>query len=219
MFETTETQKMVADMTGRLFADQNEFDVRHRRLAGAVPDRLALWPSIVEQGIVGVGTCELHGGFREQASDIAPVMAAAGEWLVVEPILAAFLCLHVLEASQDMADVADDMTAILTGEAVFAFAHQESDNPFAKPSVKARLVDGGLRVSGVKPVVRHGDLADRFIVSASLEDEIVFCRLLASADGITRNTLRLMDGASGAELELTDVDAVRLGGGEAMRKS
>ncbi|MEW1740980.1 acyl-CoA dehydrogenase, partial [Nocardia beijingensis] len=69
---------------------------------------------------------------------------------------------------------------------------------------------------GVKNPVAHGDSADELVVSAALPEGGVGLFLVApDATGVVRKSYRTVDGQRGAQLELTDAPAERLGEADA----
>src|SRR5690349_15480307 len=113
-FARTETQRMFGDMLGRLLDAENDFEERRRRLSATVPDRLALWPALAEQGILGATLPEEAGGFGGSMRDLAVVMEEVGRKLVVEPILANALCGTILHAA------GEDLSPLIAGETITA---------------------------------------------------------------------------------------------------
>lgn len=206
MFAQTQTQQMMVEMADRLLARENDFEIRRHRLAAVPPERLALWPLLAEQGLIGALAGEEAGGFGGTARDLASVMAVAGKRLVVEPLLHSALTLAALSRAGD-----DDLSArIIGGEAVAVFAHQEGSDPLAAPTCRFAREGDGLAASGTKLLVRHGDLAGWLVVSGILDGEPALALVDASAPGVTREATRLIDGASAATIRLDAAPATLL---------
>lgn len=203
-FARTETQTMLADMADRLLGEANSFEDRRKRLQGDTPDRMALWPIMAEQGLIGAAFTESAGGFGGTMRDLATLMEPVGRHLVVEPMLASATCGALLHAA------GDDVSEVIAGGRILAFAHEEGLDPFALRRTQATLRDGEWRVTGRKLAVRHGDLAHALIVTASADDETICFVIDADAAGISKETTRMMDGASAATLEFDRVPARRL---------
>jgi alkylation response protein AidB-like acyl-CoA dehydrogenase len=211
-FAETESQVMLADMATRVLAVQNEFEIRRRRLAAAPPDRLALWPSLAEQGILGAAVPESAGGFGGKMLDLAVLMQVIGARLVVEPVLASAVCGRVLLAAGDT----EQLSAIIAGERILAFAHTEGFDPFAPLSSTATLTNDGFSLTGAKSTVRHADLAHCYIVSA-LHNGAPACFLVeAGAAGLSVEPFRLIDASSAAMLNFNATRARYLAGAEAL---
>lgn len=206
MFAQTETQQMMVEMADRLLARENDFEVRRHRLAAAEPDRLALWPLLAEQGLIGALADEDAGGFGGTARDLASLMAVAGKRLVVEPLLHSALSLAALARSGESSLAA----AIIAGEAVTAFAHQEGSDPFASLSCRFTRDGDSLIASGTKVLVRHGDLARQLVVSGILDEAPALALVDCGAAGLNREPTRLIDGSSAATLRLDGARATLL---------
>jgi alkylation response protein AidB-like acyl-CoA dehydrogenase len=209
-FAATESQGMLADLAARLFAAENGFEARRHRLAGAAPLRLALWPVLAEQGILGGAFAEDIGGFGGTMRDLAVIMEAVGKSLAVEPVLAAAVCGRALLAGGQMARLA----SLIAGDRIFAFAHLEGFDPFARPGCTAVADGDGYRLNGAKPAVRHGDLAQDFVVTAVLDGKSACFLVTDGAAGVSRDSFRMIDAASAATLGFANTPAVFLGGEE-----
>ncbi len=194
LFAADETQTMLGDMLARLLDERNAFDVRRQRLMTEPPERMALWPDLAEQGVLGAAFGEEQGGFGGTMRDLAVVMAQLGRSLAVEPVLATSLGGRLLTG---------DVPAIVAGSRVLALAHDEGHDPWA---LSATSAEGG-RLNGHKPVVRHADLAQALVVSAADG-----CYLVeAGADGLEIVPFRLIDGSSAASVTFQGTPARKIG--------
>ncbi|GLR65469.1 acyl-CoA dehydrogenase [Acidocella aquatica] len=211
-FAVTEAQTMLADMLTRLLASENEFEARRHRLEGPAPDRLALWPLLAEQGVLGAAFPEEFGGFGGSMRDLAVIMERAGQSLVVEPLLASTVCGRVLLAAGE----ADQLVELIAGERILAFAHMEGFDPFAPPATQAQPQGDGFVLNGNKQAVRHADLAHGFIVTATLNGAPACFLAEADAQGVQREAFRLLDAAAAATLTFTNTPARYLAGADAL---
>src|SRR3546814_2965508 len=66
-------------------------------------------------------------------------------------------------------------------------------------------------LNGIKSVVRHADVVDAFVVSASGSDGAGCFLVDKAASGMSLEAFRLIDGSSAASLTFTGTPAVRLG--------
>ena len=196
LFEKTETQTMLGDMLARLLDSENGFEARRARLNATPSDRMALWPHLAEQGIIGAGFSDDVGGFGGTMRDLAVVMAQIGRTLAVEPLLSSVLGGRLLA----------DAGPVIAGEQVLALAIAEGFDPFALPGTRAGDDD---RISGQKIAVRHADLAHSMIVSATRNGEAGLWSVEAS-DAVIK-PYRLIDGSSAATITFTDAPASRIG--------
>ncbi|VWX50177.1 acyl-CoA dehydrogenase family protein [Novosphingobium sp. 9U] len=203
-FAQTETQIMLADMVGRLLAERNEFEARRHRLSAPFPQRMALWPELAEQGILGAAFSEQSGGFGGEMRDLATVMQAVGRYLVVEPVAASAIGGWLLAlAGHDIPDV-------IAGERVIAIAHDEGLDPFATRRMTARQEGDRWLLDGMKPAVRHADLATSLLVTAEAAGETICLLVAPTALGLSFDTTRLIDASSAATLTFDAVEATRL---------
>jgi alkylation response protein AidB-like acyl-CoA dehydrogenase len=193
LFAQTVTQTMLGDMLARLLDTKNGFEARRSRLKEPAPDRMALWPHLAEQGVLGAAFAECAGGFGGSMRDLAVVMAEVGRALVVEPVLSTALCGALLPG---------EIGRIIAGERVLALAHGEGFDPFATPSTRAAQQ----RLTGRKPVVRHADVAHAFVVSAAEGLYLVE----AAGEGVSLQPFRLIDGSSAAALTLDNATALKI---------
>ncbi|HUD93614.1 acyl-CoA dehydrogenase family protein [Sphingobium sp.] len=135
-------------------------------------------------------------------------MQEVGRKLVVEPLLSSALCGALLHAA------GEDVSPLIAGVTIFAFAHEEGFDPFAVPATKAVEAGGNYSLTGRKIAVRHADLAHQIIVTASQEGVAGVYLVDAQAPGLVLDSFRMIDGASAATIELSDVPARRIGGGD-----
>lgn len=206
-FSQTETQSMIADMLGRLLREQNEFAVRRERLRQQPPQRMHLWQSFVETGIIGALVPEAAGGFGGSGRDVAVVAHAIGRALAVEPLLALVGSSRVLAAS-GMEVAGRELEQLIAGERVVVLAHDAGFDPFAVTGVTATPDGEGFRLQGARPVVAHADVADALIVTATLPDGSAGCFLVdANGEGVHRETYRMLDAAGAATLTLEGAPA------------
>lgn len=212
-FVADETQRMVADTLARLLRVDNDFAVRRQRLAASPPQRLALWPALASSGIIGTGFADDVGGFGGSPRDIAIVQYQLGRSLAVEPYLAVVLSGIILRAAAPHRR-GSEIERMVVGNRIIVVAHSEEGDPFAPPRVTALEDGGAYRLAGAKRVVRHADVADAFLVSASLADATLGWFLIeARGDGVSVDTYRLMDGSGAGTLEFRDANGTLISTG------
>jgi alkylation response protein AidB-like acyl-CoA dehydrogenase len=196
LFAETDTQRMLGDMLVRLLDAENEFEARRARLNATPPDRMALWPHLAEQGILGAGFSEDVGGFGGTMRDLAVVMAEVGRTLAVEPVLSSILGGRLLR----------DVATVIGGEHVLALALSEGFNPFASPKT---IVDRDSRITGQKTASRHSDLAQVLIVSATQNGKMGLWAV--DANEATIAPYRLIDGSSAATVTFDNAPSRKVG--------
>ncbi|MEQ8743625.1 acyl-CoA dehydrogenase family protein [Parasphingorhabdus sp.] len=212
-FAVTEAQIMLADMLHRFLQSENELEARRHRLANPQPERLALWPRFAEQGILGVPFSEGAGGFGGSVRDLAVVMEHIGRGLVVEPFLVSAVCGWLLEQCGDL----EEVSRIIAGQRIYAFAHAEGGDPFELPATTASYDGETYRVNGTKLAVRHADLANAFIVTAVLDGAPACFQVESGEAGISIEGSRFIDASSGASLRFKNCTAKRICGAQALQ--
>ena len=200
-FARTDEQRMLGESLRRFLAETNEFEQRRHRLNAEAPDRLSLWSGLAEMGVLGTAFDEASGGFAGDAGSVALMMAELGRALAVEPVLAcAVIAGRVLRHAQDLASIEQ----IIAGEKIVVLAHDAGADPFAAPLLQAKSVDGAYRLSGKIRGVRHADVAQEFLVTATLDDGPA-CIFRLPRESLSIQAYRLMDAAAAAELVFDDL--------------
>lgn len=178
----------------------------------------ALWSEMAELGWTGMLIPEELGGNQFGYVALGLVMEALGRTLAPTPMLSTV----VLSGSALAAAGAQALLpSIANGTSVFAFALEESAH-HAPGSISTRAVRDGNRylLSGRKRFVIDGTAADKLLVVAR-DEAAQPCLFLvdASAAGVQRQLLSLVDSRNYADIELANVavpeDALLCSGGAA----
>ena len=204
-FAISEEQQLLADNLRRLLAESNEFEVRRRRLCGAPPDRLALWPQLAEMGIIGAAFDEAHGGFGGDPRTTAVVLFELGISLAVEPFLAAPVMAGRILQHCTNSWASELIAALISGSSVCVLAHDAGSDPFADPGVLARRDSGGVTLSGQVRCVHRADIANGFLISAMSDSSIAIYYVPRNAEGLLIETYRLIDDAGAADLTMHEL--------------
>lgn len=203
----SDDDRLLADAVARFASSANEFEARRRRLAATKPDRLAIWSDLVALGVLGAAVSEDGGGLGGKPMTLGVILESLGAALVVEPVLASSISARVIQQVTNDARRERLLSDILKGEKIIVIAHQEGGDPFAAPNLAAMKTPTGYRLTGVKPAVRHGDIADVFLVSARLAGgDVALFELPKPIAGAAVLPLRLIDDAGGADLTLENVE-------------
>ncbi len=207
-FALTEEQQMLAESLQRLLQNSNEFSVRRARLSREVPDRMALWPALAEQGVLAAAFDEAQGGFAGDARTIAVIMSELGRALAIEPFLATAVVVgRILRHWSDTAARQAAIDSIIAGRDICVLVHNAFGDPFAGPCIEANTSSGTITLSGSVPAVRHAELANVFLVPAWSAGEIEIYRIARDAIGLRVEPYRLMDAAAAADVHF---DQLRL---------
>lgn len=189
---------------GRLLREQADFEARTARLARDPPDPMAMWVRLNELGVLSVLAPEVLGGVSAAPEDVAALFEVLAPALLPEPYLATLMALRALAHCERVAEGFVSQT--LCGDAVVVIAHQESFDALREPTMRATEAGEGVRLAGVKCVVRHGDVATDFLVSARTRDgSLCLLRCRRDAPGLQVSVARTIDGAGAADLKFENV--------------
>ncbi len=131
------------------------------------------WAEYASLGWLGVALPEGAGGSAGGMTELAIVMAAAGNALALEPFVptlvlgAGAIELAGTESQQEI------LGQVCAGEHILAFCHTEPDAGFARSYVKAVATPtgDGYTISGEKSFALHAHAADTLVVSARLGND------------------------------------------------
>ncbi|MGB0220076.1 MAG: acyl-CoA dehydrogenase family protein [Sinimarinibacterium flocculans] len=196
----TDEQRLLSETLRRFLDEHNEFEHRRRRLSAPSPERLALWPGLAEMGVLGAAFDEASGGFAGDLRTVALVMSELGRALAVEPYLG---CAVIAGRLLTLAGEAVVIGHIIEGKTIVVLAHDAGRDPFATPRAVARRDGSGYVLDGRFDCVRHADVADSFLLTAALDDDIAVFHVPKSANGLMLTPFRLMDAAGAAALQVT----------------
>jgi alkylation response protein AidB-like acyl-CoA dehydrogenase len=161
-FGLSEEQDMLQE-TIRGFAQNECPTTRLRELfdAGAGHDA-DLWQGLAEMGVAGLIIPEDHGGAGMDLLDLALVAEILGEFALPSAFLGHVVASQGVVLRGSETQQAAILPALASGEQIATIAFQESDTAWAAQHWTAKL--DGDRVSGVKTVVMHAEVADRMLV-------------------------------------------------------
>src|SRR3954468_12488553 len=212
-FELSDEQRLLKDSVERLTTQRYDFEARKKYMKEADGWSRALWKQYVDLGLTALPFAEEHGGIGGGAVETMIVMEAFGRALALEPYFAtvivggSFLRLGASEAKGDL------LPKVAAGETLLAFAHAERQARYdlADIATTARKDGAGYLLNGEKSLAVHGDVADKFIVSARISGDqrsksgIGLFLVDAKAPGVSRRVYPTMDGLRAAEVSLANV--------------
>ena len=211
-FDYTEEQRLLADSLRRFVARDYTFEARKRVVASEEGASREAWRAFADMGLLALPLPAEHGGFGGTANDLAPVMEAFGEALVVEPYLATVaLGARLVARAGNPAQQAAVLPRVAEGSMKLAFAHTEARSRYdlGRVALQARRSGDGWVLEGEKRVVLGAPLADRIVVSARTMGEeaqprgISLFLLDPRSPGIARVPYRTLDGMRAADLRFS----------------
>ncbi|MEU2041399.1 acyl-CoA dehydrogenase family protein [Nocardia niwae] len=218
-FDLTDEQVMLRDTVRDLLARTYDPESRLKVIDSELGWSRDVWRQLAELGVLGLSFSEEDGGVGAGPEETMVVLEEVGRRLAPEPILDAVLVPGGLVAAAGSAEQRQRiLPEVASGAKLLAFAHAEPGVrwPASDLATTAAAQGDSYTLTGVKNPVPHGDSADELVVSAALPDGGVGLFLVApDATGVVRKSYRTVDGQRGAQLELTDAPAERLGAADA----
>jgi alkylation response protein AidB-like acyl-CoA dehydrogenase len=217
-FNPSEEQLMLRSLVERFVSDRYDPKQRAEGRRNACGYSAENWALLAQLGLLELPLADLNGA-DEAIGELMTLMESLGRGLVVEPVLEEVVIAGGLVAGVgSAAQRARWLPEIAQGRAHFALAHFERDARFDLSSVAtiARPQAAGEALFGEKSIVLAGAGADHFLVSARRQDggELGFYVVDATAEGVSKTELPLIDGSWAVSLTLHGAPAVeKLEGG------
>lgn len=202
MAALNEEQTILRDMA-REWADNESPVTAFRRMRAAGPAEgydPDAWRKMAEMGLAGIVIPEEFGGTAFGYLSLGLVLEQLGRNLAASPLAATSAAASAIVMGGSAEAKAAWLPRIASGEVVAALAIDEG--PVHDPRAIKTVVEGG-KLTGTKAFVAEGDSAGLFVVAAT--DGLYLVD--GAAAGITRETRRMADSRSHAQVRFTDVPA------------
>ncbi|NNL65731.1 MAG: acyl-CoA/acyl-ACP dehydrogenase [Myxococcales bacterium] len=185
-FGLSDDQRLLEQTVRGFLAEQVPIErVRELRERDCPNDR-ALWASLAELGVTGIGVPEAQGGSGLGLLDAALVSQALGYAATPTPFLSSGVMAPVALAAVGGSEAEAWLTAIAAGEQVFGVAVTELFS--VREEAGVRLASGKLQGKAMMAIDACG--ADRILVALDAER---FAVVDASAAGLAIERLRTVD--------------------------
>ncbi|HYM36235.1 MAG TPA: acyl-CoA dehydrogenase family protein [Steroidobacteraceae bacterium] len=209
-FELNDDQTMLQDSLQKFVQKDYSFERRNKILASENGFSAEVWSELAEQGMLGIGLPEAHGGFGG-AVETMIAMEQIGRGLLLEPYMSTVVIGGgLIRDVGSSAQQAELLPKIVAGECKLALAHHEKGARYLLDHVNTTVAAG--KLSGKKTVVFDGAVADVFIVSARDANKKLSLYLVdANAKGVKRANYRTQDGRNAADVTLTNAEGQLLG--------
>ena len=191
-FSLTDEQQQLTDLARQIFTDKASPE-RQRQIERAGGPRFdrELWSDLAKAGLLGIAIPEDLGGSGLGFLEAALIVEQVGRATAPVPFLETIMlgALPIAEFGSD-----DQrrtwLPRVATGDAVLTAALVEDDGEAPRPRTTARSEHSGWRLSGRKLCVPAGDVADRVLVPATLDDGSVAVFLIdPTAPGVRVESL------------------------------
>jgi len=214
-FNLTEDQQALSSLAEEIFAGQST-DERLKKLFQAGTEFDAeLWGKVTDAGLVGAVIDEKHGGGDLGMVGLALVLEQQGRFTAQIPLLdtAVYGLLPLLRFGSD-AQIEAELPVLLDGSRIVAGALAEVGAGLpAVPKVTARADGDGnaFRLDGEKRAVAWLTVANRILVTASVDGALAVFILDADAEGVAVEAARTTAPWASGNLTLTNAPASVLG--------
>ena len=222
---SSEERQQLHDSLIELLGDKYPFEHWKKLARGKGTEGFgrAEWQQYADMGWLGIAIPEGQGGSAGGMTELGIVMAAAGRFIVLEPLLATVVLGASAIEKAGNARQQDMLSQIVAGKLLLAFCHHEPGGGYARDWVQtiARKQGSSYMLDGEKAFAIHANVADRLIVSArigSATGPVALFLVGRTANGVALNQAPAFDGRPGATVKLSGVEVAagdKLGDGEA----
>jgi alkylation response protein AidB-like acyl-CoA dehydrogenase len=210
IFARTDEQRMMQEGAERFIREQYSFDARQAVAASQAGWSTAHWQNYAELGWLALLIPEAAGGLGFAFTDVAVLLEAFGNGLVLEPFISTVVLGAFILENADQNPRIKELEAVATGALRLALAHDEPGERHQRgaATATARRTASGFSLTGTKTLVLDGPSADQFIVSAHIEglDGLALFLMPADAAGLVRDDYPLIDATRACDLEFTSVE-------------
>jgi alkylation response protein AidB-like acyl-CoA dehydrogenase len=207
-FDFTDDQEQLRDAVRKWVDKGYSFDRRREAVSAGGFSREA-FNEIAELGLCGLYVSEADGGMGMGPVEGMVAMEELGRGIVLEPLTQSLIAGGVLSGYAPDAVKAQWLPQIASGEALVVLAYQEHGARYQLNicTSKATQTPAGWSVTASKSIVSAGDMADAFIVSATVDGKMALFLVERQASGVTTRGYGTQDGSRAAELTLTNTPA------------
>lgn len=205
----SEEQQLLKESVARFVQDHGGMEQRRRLRASPEGFDRATWQAFAELGWLALPFSSEYGGLDGSPIDVMVLMEQFGRGLVAEPYLVNVVICGGLLAAGSPAQAERHIPPLLGGETQWAlgFAENGSRYDLANIATTARRDGDAFVLHGHKVAALNAHVADHLIITARTADNegISLFIVDASAEGVSREPLALIDGTRGAHLRFEDV--------------
>jgi alkylation response protein AidB-like acyl-CoA dehydrogenase len=207
-FDLSEQENLLRDAVAGFLHER--YDDTTMRAVANTPEgwRPKFWADYADTlDLFRLGVPESAGGLGGTRAEMVVVLEQIGRALPVEPFVdSVIVCGGLLSRAQTPVAAAA-LEDLMSGTALFAFAHNETQAPHGGSAVQTHAVHEGdaYRLHGGKSVVIAAPWADRLLVTAALHGGIGLFIVDTGAPGVVLHDYPTLDGRRAADIELHDV--------------
>ncbi|MFV0644283.1 MAG: acyl-CoA dehydrogenase family protein [Sphingomonadaceae bacterium] len=200
---TDDQEQLRAAVRGYLERN-NDFVSRRTGIESATGFRSDLWSGLaIDLGLLGICVPETSGGTAGSHVDLMVVMEELGRNLAVEPFLeTAVIAPAFLTAGKEQGASLFDLSDIVSGKAIYAFAWDEPDQRYApaSPALQASLQGDSWHISGTKSVVTGAPWATHILFTAMTDGKPAVFVADMKRDKVSLTPYPMLDGKMAADI-------------------
>jgi alkylation response protein AidB-like acyl-CoA dehydrogenase len=202
-----EDRLLIQEAVDKFILDNYPFEEKEKRLA-ELGQYGGHWGTFAELGWLMLPFAEEAGGLGGGIADVQVLLQAFGRGLIAEPFSEV-----VLQAGKALEFCAPEssreqlLLPLMSGEQRVVLAHGEvsADADFSAVTCIAETCAEGYRLTGSKRVVCQAGSADRYIVTAKLNNEPALFLVDAGSDNLERYEYLTIDTRYASDLQLDGV--------------
>ena len=207
-FDFSDEQEQLRDAVRKWVGKAYDFD-RRSAIADAGGFSPEAWTELAELGLCGLYVPEDHDGLGLGPIEGMVVMEELGRGLVLEPLAQSLIAAGVLAnyASEELKSAW--LPRLATGQAVVTLAQQERKARYRLDlcETTAQQAGGQWLLSGSKQLVPAGDLADAWLVPATVQGKLALFLLERRSSQVQAAGYSTQDGARAADLTIEQAPA------------
>jgi alkylation response protein AidB-like acyl-CoA dehydrogenase len=196
-FVATPEQRELRDSVRRFLANKSDSAAVRARMDTGEGSDPAVWAQLAGQlGVHALAIDEEYGGLGFGFAELCVVLGELGRAVTVTPFLASVaVAASALANSGDTEAMKTYLPGIAAGETVATLALSDTgaDPDLANVTLAASQTGAGWQLSGVKEIVLDGAAADLILVAARTPAGLSLFAVDASATGLTRTPLSVLD--------------------------
>ena len=204
-FDVSEEQQTIRELSGRVLGEACTDD-RLKAFAGSrAAYDAALWSTLGQTGLLGVGVSSDAGGSGLGLLEILTLLEEQGRTLAAVPLRPTLISAMAVQAFGSSEQQAQLLPAVVRGDCILTTAFEEGGtrDP-VKPKTRARRDGNGWRLDGHKVCVPYAAQADYILVPADTDEEPALFLLARETGGLTLADQVTTSGELQSELTLED---------------
>ena len=204
----SDEQQQLRDAVRKWVDKEYSFE-RRRTIAKSGGFSRKVYRELATRGLCGLYAAESDGGLGMGPVEAMVVMEELGRGIVLEPISQTLIAGAVLSGYAPKALAGAHLAGIASGHSLVVLAHQERAARYrlAQCDATASAFGDSWKLSGTKSLVSIGDLADAFIVPATIDGVMALFLVDGRTDGVHTRGYGTLDGGRAAEVEFKNANA------------